>query len=295
MISTPEPPLEEPVRLCSGPTRRDILSQIGAGGTFLLGLNLLSSRAQADRSAAGKRRQAGAEDLDAQLFVAIGSDGAVEITVHRSEMGQHVWTSMAQIIADELEADWQEVRVVQAEGHPRYGDQNTDGSRSVRRNFDRLRLVGAAARHQLERAAAKRWACPPNDCEGILHRVRHKPSGKTLTYGELAAEAAALDLPKEAALVLKAPSQWRYISKDVSSLSIPLMTAGAGVFGMDVRRPGMLYAVIARPPQVLGKVKSVDTSRALAVPGVLQVLELPCARGTFGVPAPGRSGGGGYG
>ena len=103
-------------------------------------------------------------DATPSLWIAIDKDGAVKITCHRSEMGQQTWTAMAQIVADELEADWDKVAIVQAEGHERYGDQNTDGSRSVRFNFHRLRVAGAAMRHMLVAAAALYWKLPQDQC-----------------------------------------------------------------------------------------------------------------------------------
>ena len=128
---------------------------VAGAGALVLGLALATGRVSADSTAGGLANVEGG-DASPSLFIAIEPDGSVKITCHRSEMGQQVWTSMAQIIAEELEADWTRLEIVQAEGHPRYGDQNTDGSRSVRKNFTRLRIAGAAMRLMLERAAAKR-------------------------------------------------------------------------------------------------------------------------------------------
>ena len=105
-------------------------------------------------------------------------------------MGQQTWTAMAQIVADELEAEWDKVRIVQAEGHERYGDQNTDGSRSVRFNFHRLRVAGAAMRQMLVAAAAQSWGVPAAECSTALGRVQHLASKRSLSYGKLAAAAA---------------------------------------------------------------------------------------------------------
>ena len=134
-------------------SRRNFLAGAGA---LVIGLTLRGGAATADSTAGGLRTVTGGDATPA-LWIALAPDGTVRITCHRSEMGQQVWTSMAQIVAEELDADWDRVTIVQAEGHPRYGDQNTDGSRSVRYNFTRLRYAGAAMRHMLEAAAAQRW------------------------------------------------------------------------------------------------------------------------------------------
>ncbi len=217
-------------------------------------------------------------DATPGLWIAIEEDGTVKITCHRSEMGQQVWTSMAQIIADELEADWEKISIVQAEGHERYGDQNTDGSRSVRYNFHRLRVAGAAMRQMLTNAAAMYWQVDAAECTADAGLIRNDKSGETLSYGNLAELAAKLPVPVEDAITLKEPEDWRFIGKEIPSLTIPMITRGEGQFGIDVDVPDMVYAVIARPPQVFGRTGSVDDSAALAVPGVLQAVKLPDAK-----------------
>ncbi len=245
-----------------------------AAGALVVGLPLLSRRALADASAAGLTNVAGA-DATPSLFIAIEPNGDVKITCHRSEMGQHVWTSMAQIIADELDADWSRISIVQAEGHPRYGDQNTDGSRSVRYNLERLRTTGAAMRLMLERAAAQRFKVKARECRAELHAVVHSPTGRRLGYGELAAAASQLALPKLSEVKLKPRSQWRYIGRPTPSLTVPQIVRGQGTYGVDVRLPDMLYAVVARPPQLFGVPGAVDAAKTMAVPGVVQTVELP--------------------
>lgn len=265
--SDPSPPLQ---RL----TRRQLLAGIGAGTVFVFGLNLAGPRrARADRTAAGLENVRGG-DATPGLFIAIEQDGTVKLTCHRSEMGQQVWTAIAQILADELEADWERLEIVQAIGHPRYGDQNTDGSRSVRRNLTRLRYAGAAMRQMLQAAAAAEWGVPAGECRAEMHTVVHEGSGRSLGYGELAAAAAEMNVPSEDEVRLKPRSEWRYIGKPVASLTVPKIVRGAGTFGIDVRLPDMVYAVIARPPQVLGRVKSMDDRAALEVPGVLRTVRL---------------------
>lgn len=242
-------------------------------GAFALWVTLRPGVAHADATAGGLKDVKGG-DATPSLFVELSPDGTVRLTCHRSEMGQHVWTSVAQIIADELEADWSRIEVVQAPGHPRYGDQNTDGSRSVRRNLRRLRVVGAAMRTMLERAAAAQWQVASSSCRAENHRVVHEPTGRELEYGELAEAAASLKVPGEKEIRLKERSQWRYIGKGIASLTVPRIVRGQGTFGIDVRLPDMVHAVVARPPQVFGAVARLDDTKTRAVPGVLDVIEL---------------------
>ncbi len=217
-------------------------------------------------------------DATPALWIAITEDGTVEITCHRSEMGQQVWTSMAQIVADELEADWDSVKIVQAEGHERYGDQNTDGSRSVRYNFHRLRVAGAAMQQMLVQAAALYWKLEPGECTASQGKVSNSQNSDTLSYGNLAELAGRLQVPAEDDITLKTPEEWRLIGKEIPSLTIPLITQGKGTFGIDVDVPDMVYAVVARPPQVFGRVGLVVDTAALAVPGVLQTVMLPAPK-----------------
>ncbi len=216
-------------------------------------------------------------DATPSLWIAIEKDGTVKITCHRSEMGQQVWTSMAQIVADELEADWDKVEIVQALGDPRYGDQNTDGSRSVRYNFHRLRVAGAAMRNMLEAAAANVWEIDAAQCTAQEGVVSNTGNSDTLSYGNLAKLAGRLPVPPEDQISLKTRDEWRFIGKEIPSLTVPLITRGEGTYGIDVDRPGMVYAVIARPPQVFGSVRNFDDSAALKVPGVLQTMKMPDA------------------
>src|SRR5947208_16132828 len=162
------------------------------------------------------------------VFLAIGEDGTVTIVCHRSEMGQGVRTGMAMIVADELEADWKRVRVVQAPGdQKRFGNQDTDGSRSTRHFFEPMRRVGAAARTMLETAAAARWNVPVSEVEAQNHEVVHRPSGRRIGYGALAKDAATLPVPPRETLRLRDRSGFRYIGKsDVKLMAGPDMLGG---------------------------------------------------------------------
>ena len=250
-------------------------SLLGAGGALVLAVTLPRS-ASAETQKYGADAQSGGWRDDPTLFVAIAEDGTITITCHRAEMGQGIRTSLAMVIADELEADWSRVRVEQAVGdEARYGNQNTDGSRSMRHLFLPLRRCGAAARTMLEAAAAKRWSVPVAEVAAQLHEVIHRPSGRKLGYGALAKDAAALAVPDRGTVTLKTPSAFRYIGRNMASVDGLAMTTGRADYGIDARLPDMLYAVIARPPVYGGKVKSADKTAALKVPGVVQIVDLP--------------------
>ncbi len=183
-------------------------------------------------------------------------------------------SSIPLLLADELGADMARVKVVQAVGDQKYGDQNTDGSASIRMFYDDLRRVGATARVMLVAAAAKRWKVNPKTCVARDHVVTHTPTRRTLGFGELAEEAARLPVPKDAQ---PRPREelTRVNAETAAVLDAPDIVRGAAVFGADVTLPGMLVAVVARPPVVGGKVARLDASRALAVPGVRKVVEMP--------------------
>jgi isoquinoline 1-oxidoreductase subunit beta len=209
-------------------------------------------------------------------FVSIAADGTVTIVCHRSEMGQGVRTGMPMIVADELEADWKRVRVAQATGdEKRFGNQDTDGSRSTRHFFEPMRRCGAAARTMLEAAAAERWKVPVSEVAAKNHEVVHRPTGRRLGYGALAKAAAGQPVPARDTLRLKDPKDFRYIGKGQLKLvdGVDIAT-GKAKYGIDTRLDGMLYAVVARPPVLGGKVASVDDAEALKVPGVVKVVQI---------------------
>lgn len=214
-------------------------------------------------------------------FVHLAPDGTVTIVCHRSEMGQGVRSSLPVLIADEMGADMARVKVVQGDGDKAYGDQNTDGSSSVRKPFGDLRRAGAAARMMLVSAAAARWKVDPKSCEAVGHEVRHKASKRALGFGELAAEAAKVAVPDAKQITLRPRSELKNLGKDLPLLDGPDLVTGRAQFGADVRLPGMLIAVVARPPVAGGKVARHDDARALAVPGVKRVVPLPVPSGPF--------------
>lgn len=218
---------------------------------------------------------------DPLVFVSIAADGTVTIVAHRAEMGTGVRTSLPMVVADEMEARWDRVKVIQAPAdEARYGNQNVDGSRSMRHFLMPMRRVGAAARQMLEAAAAARWSVPVGEVKAEQHEVLHPPTGRRLSFGDLAADAAKLPVPTGDALKLKTRSEFRYIGKDqVRLVDLEAIGKGQAVYGMDMRLPGMVYAVVARPPVVGGKPRRVDSAKALAVPGVLKVVEIPAMQG----------------
>ncbi len=175
-------------------------------------------------------------------------------------------------MADELDADWKRVKIDQAIGDPRYGDQNTDGSHSIRSFFDVVRLSGATARVMLIQAAAQQWGVPVSECKTDLHAVVHSSSGRRLGYGELATAASKLPVPKKDEVQLKSKSAWRYIGKGMTSYDLADLVTGKAVYGMDAHLDGMLFASIEHPPVLGGKIKTVDNADALKVAGVSQTV-----------------------
>ena len=256
-------------------SRRAVLLGMGAGA-LVLAVNL-PARAQ---DAPEEPLKFGADAMphgwkdDPNIFVAIDPDGTVTVTVHRSEMGQGVRTSIAMAVADELEADWARVKVAQAPGdEPTYGNQDTDGSRSLRHFFDPMRRAGAAARQMLREAAAAEWGVPVEEVTAENHILRHEASGREAGYGDMATRAAEGPVPAREGLVLKSPDQFRYIGRDdIGLIDNPDIVTGATTYGMDAKAEGMLFAVIARPPVVGGRVASHDDTEALKVPGVQRVV-----------------------
>ena len=260
-------------------SRRNFLktTALAASSTFVLGIFTGCSRKEAYEAVTKIPATGGMADAGFQpnLLVGINDAGDVFIVCTRSEMGQGIRTGMPPVIADELEANWSRVHVVQADGDAKYGDQNTDGSRSVRNHFDEWRKAGATARAMLVSAAAQTWSVPESECMAKEHVVRHTASGRELGYGELAAKAATLEIPEEP--VLKPRSEWRYITKPVRGIDNLDIARGTAVFGSDAKLPDMLYASVERCPVFGGKVKKHDAQAALAVPGVRQVVPLPAA------------------
>jgi isoquinoline 1-oxidoreductase beta subunit len=212
-------------------------------------------------------------------WIRIDPSGDVTLLCGKSEMGQGIHTALSQILADELEADWSRVRVEQAPTNGAFYDHGTGGSSSVRGSYKTLRQAAATARTQLVSAAANEWKVPAADCRAERGSVVHGASGRTLGFGALAGAAAKLALPDPASVALKPESEFRIVGQSLPRTDIPAKVDGSAGYGLDVRVPGMLYAVIARCPEFGGTLKSVDSRKAKAMPGVVDVVEIPAGPG----------------
>ena len=250
--------------------RRGFLKGMLGAGAFVLSVRWAHAEILGSPSITATADAMTKAPLRPNVYLAIDTDGTTYVIAHRSEMGSGSKTALPRIVADELDADWARVKIVQAIGDEKYGDQDTDGSHSVRSFFDTLRESGATARLMLVRAAATQWGVPATECSTEMHSVVHKPSGKKLGYGELAAAASKLEVPKKEDVKLKARSEWRYIGKDTASYDLKDMCTGKAAYGQDTHMDGMLYASVAHPPVFGSSVKSVDDKAALGVAGVKQ-------------------------
>lgn len=250
-------------------TRRHFV-QLGsaAGAGLVIGLYLPACGREEPAIARG-------EDPDAlNAWLRIGSDDTVTFLVSESEMGQGVMTSLAMALVEELEADWDRVRVEHAPTDwRRYGGQSTGGSTSITSGFELMRRAGATAREMLVAAASEAWAVPRDECRAERGIIRHAGSGRQASYGELATTAAALSMPDDPPL--KQPQSFRLVGTPVKRVDSRTKVAGTALFGQDVTVPGMLVAQVVRPPTFGGTVRSFDASRAREVPGVHDVVQIP--------------------
>src|SRR5881275_1422209 len=250
-------------------TRREFLETAGVAG-LVIGFHLPTTGRQAMRGGA-------AAAFAPNAWLRIGADESVLVVVDRSEMGQGVTTALPMLLAEELEADWSKVRIESAPAdkaytNPMFGMQGTGGSTSVRAAYTPLRKAGAAAREMLLSAAAETWGVDKPTCRAEKGAVIHTPSNRRLTYGKLVAKAATVPLPHD--VPLKDPKDWKILGTRVKRLDTPPKVDGSAQFGIDVKAPGLLVAVIARSPVFGGKVKSFDAAKAKAVPGVKHVVQI---------------------
>lgn len=257
-------------------SRRNMLKGMVGTGGLVLAAQFVPSSLMAAEYQTGAGGMPGGVVWDPHVFVSLGSDGIVTIVTHRSEMGTGSRTSLPMVVADEMEADWSRVKIIQAEGNEqKYGNQDTDGSRSIRHFIQPMRNCGAATRYMLEHAAAVVWGVSSLECQAQNHEVIHTPTGRKLGYGELAATASKLKTPSLRDVTLKDPADFRYIGKgEVQITDLRDITTGKATYGQDIRIPGMKYAVVARPPVVLGTVKTYDEAAAMKVPGVVKVVKI---------------------
>jgi len=272
--------------LLANVSRRGLLKGLAGASALLLA-------ARWDIGLANEQAQFGAGAMpggwvdNPNVFIHIDANGLVTIVNNRAEMGQGIRTSLVMVAADELGADWDRVRAEQADGdQDKFGNQNTDGSRSMRHWYDPMRRAAAAARLMLEQAAANQWGVSVDQVRADVHKVVHPATGRELGFGQLAEAARELDVPGRDGLVLKSDSELRFIGKESGLINGELksmhpkaidgedIVTGKAIFGADVDLENTLYAVVARPPVYGATVKSVDDSEALKVRGVKKTVRI---------------------
>ena len=222
-----------------------------------------------------------ASEAELGFWVRIDTDDTVTLILPASEMGQQAHTGQAMLVAEELEADWNSIRVVTAPYHSEFinsgadprGIQVTGGSASISFFWEKLRQVGAGTREMLTTAAAQEWGVSVEECQADNGRIRHSGSGRSLSYGQLVIAAAKLSPPDSPAL--KTPDQFRLIGKSIPKLHTPIRINGTAQYGIDIRRPGMLFAAVSQSPVFGGQIKSYDEAEARAVRGVEAVVPIP--------------------
>jgi isoquinoline 1-oxidoreductase beta subunit len=259
------------------PSRRDFLklSALASGGVFL-GISFQCSGPKG-------------EDVifAPNAYLSIDKDNLITIIAHRSEMGTGIRTSLPMIIADELGADWSKVKIVQADGdEDKYGDQNTDGSYSVRMFYEPMRKAGATARHMLLMAASQKWKVAMDECYAENGMVHHPGSEKSINFGELISDVQKMEIPRSEDVILKPFGDYKLIGKDIPIYDVKDIATGKAVFGGDVDLDNMKIAVVSRSPVVGGKVISVNDSAALAVNGVEKIVKIEGAGLPSGLDKP---------
>ncbi len=251
-------------------TRRTLLqSGLAAATTLVIGFDV-TRKAEAQ----GPKTQVAVNPLRA--WIRLEADGVVTVFYPKSEMGQGISTALPMILADELDLDWNQVHVEHAPVTADYGSQGTGGSGSITALWKPLRQAGATARTMLVTAAAQQWSVSPADCTTKNGAVWH--DGKSAAYAELIASAAQLPIPEPTAVTLKKPEEFTYIGKPVARKDIPSKVDGTAVFGLDVRVPGMSYAVVARCPVFGGTLKHFDAAKAKSMKGVIDVFAIEAVK-----------------
>ncbi len=249
------------------PARREFLRQsAGLGGGLLLASSALAAAKTGPE--AGK-----ASRFSPNVFMQIGSDGRVTIVSKQPEIGQGIKTALPMVLAEELDVAWQDVDIVQGDLNPAYGEQWAGGSQSTPINYEQFRKLGAVARTMLMQAAAQIWSLPLDKCvakQGVVEG----PGGRRLRYGELVALAATLPVPDAASVKLKPPEQYTLLGKRIGGVDNAALVRGQPLFGIDVKLPGMRYAVYAKCPAFGGTVKSANLATIKALPGVLDAFVL---------------------
>ena len=247
-------------------SRRDFLKITSlTGGGLVLGFSWFGSEA-----APVILNSSTVADLNFNSYLSIATDGTITILSPNPELGQNVMTSFPMIVADELDADWNKVKVLQAPLDKKFDRQLTGGSGAIPHSWKRLRTAGATARYLLVAAAAKKWNVDADECTTENSFVIHTKTGNKLSYGELAEEASKLTVPTD--VPLKNRKDFKLIGKAIKNVENKNIITGKGIFGLDFYREGMVYAMIQRPPAFGTKIKSVDDKAAKAMAGIIDVV-----------------------
>jgi len=250
-------------------SRRNFVKVFGlATGGIILGCNVSGDKKEFVPSSSDKN------SFSPNLFVNINKNGKITLIASRSEMGQGIRTSLASAIADELEADWDYISVEQAVGHEKYGNQNTDGSRSVRTMLEPMRKMGATVKMMLISAASKRWGISSNECVAENHYIRNTKNNEKIFFGDLVEEASKVKIPDTENIKLKEIKDFKYIGKNLKSIDLKDFTNGTAIYGMDKKIPNMKFAAIARCPVTFGSVKSINNSDAKNIKGVDKIIQI---------------------
>ena len=247
--------------------RRDFLKITSlTGGGLVLGFSWFGSEA----APAILSNTAVAADLNFNSYLSIATDGTITILSPNPELGQNIMTSFPMIVAEELEADWSKVKVLQAPLDKKFERQSTGGSGAIPHSWKRLRTAGATARYLLVAAAAKKWNVDASECTAANSFVIHSKTGNKLSYGELAEEASKITVPTD--VPLKNRKEFKIIGTAVKNVENKNIITGKGIFGLDFYREGMVLAMIQRPPAFGTKIKSVNDAAAKAMPGIIDVV-----------------------
>ncbi|MCY7351752.1 MAG: molybdopterin-dependent oxidoreductase, partial [Cytophagaceae bacterium] len=252
-------------------SRRNFLKvAASAGGGLVLGFNWLSASGFA-AAADGSALAAAADGVDFNSYLSISPQGVVTIFSPNPEVGQGIKTAFPIIVAEDLDVDWSQVKVMQAPlDTKKFERQVAGGSGSIPHSWQRLRKAGATARQMLVEAAAQRWSVPAGELTTAKGVVLHAATGRKLTYGELATEAAKLPVPTD--VKLKDRKDFKIIGQSIKNVDNQGIITGKPLFGMDFYREGMLFAMVQRPSAFGLKLKSVDSAAAKAMPGIVDVV-----------------------